>query len=246
MILRRIAEHVKAQNWTAVALDFVIVVTGVFIGIQVSNWNAARADDRRLEEQIAAFAVELDGNIEKIETYRAFAVGQIEAINELRAAFAAAPDADPAKIDALIFNTLRVLDLQPQLAAFEDLSASGGLRRLSGTPLRRTIARWESDLLYVRRLDRDALAHRDDIVLPWVAANLSLAALGDEDGEQTSLGLAPSRFQNDIMFLANSVELENMLALRFILEAQIVKYSAELEQSTRALKTELEQREARQ
>ena len=43
MILRRITAHVKAQNWTAVALDFVIVVVGVFIGIQVSNWNETRA-----------------------------------------------------------------------------------------------------------------------------------------------------------------------------------------------------------
>lgn len=32
MLLRRVIEHVKAQNWTAVALDFVIVVVGVFIG----------------------------------------------------------------------------------------------------------------------------------------------------------------------------------------------------------------------
>ncbi len=49
MILRRIAEHVKAQNWFAVALDFLIVVIGVFIGIQVSNWNAARAE--RVDER---------------------------------------------------------------------------------------------------------------------------------------------------------------------------------------------------
>ena len=45
MILRRITEHVKAQNWFAVGLDFLIVVVGVFIGIQVSNWNAARSDE---------------------------------------------------------------------------------------------------------------------------------------------------------------------------------------------------------
>lgn len=44
MLLRRVIEHVKAQNWTAVALDFVIVVVGVFIGIQVSNWNETRAE----------------------------------------------------------------------------------------------------------------------------------------------------------------------------------------------------------
>lgn len=42
MILSRVIEHVKHQNWTAIGIDFVIVVLGVFIGIQVSNWNAAR------------------------------------------------------------------------------------------------------------------------------------------------------------------------------------------------------------
>jgi len=48
MLLRRVIEHVKAQNWTAVGLDFVIVVVGVFIGIQVSNWNAQRAEADKL------------------------------------------------------------------------------------------------------------------------------------------------------------------------------------------------------
>lgn len=31
MILRRVMEHVRTQNWTAIAPDFVIVVVGVFI-----------------------------------------------------------------------------------------------------------------------------------------------------------------------------------------------------------------------
>ena len=38
MILRRITSHLKDQNWFAVCLDLSIVV-GVFIGIQVANWN---------------------------------------------------------------------------------------------------------------------------------------------------------------------------------------------------------------
>ena len=44
MLLRRITQHVKEQNWFAVFLDFLIVVVGVFIGLQVANWNEARAD----------------------------------------------------------------------------------------------------------------------------------------------------------------------------------------------------------
>ena len=34
MLLRRITKHIKEQNWFAVGIDFVIVVFGVFIGIQ--------------------------------------------------------------------------------------------------------------------------------------------------------------------------------------------------------------------
>lgn len=37
MLFRRISEHVKDQNWFAVAIDFFIVVFGVFIGMQVQN-----------------------------------------------------------------------------------------------------------------------------------------------------------------------------------------------------------------
>ncbi|GJL91348.1 hypothetical protein [Hyphococcus sp.] len=50
MLLRRITEHVKAQNWTAIALDFVIVVTGVYLGLQVQEWSVER-DRQRSEGQ---------------------------------------------------------------------------------------------------------------------------------------------------------------------------------------------------
>ncbi len=51
MLLRRFTRHVKEQNWFAVFLDFLIVVVGVFIGIQLGNWNTAQ-QDRRLERGI--------------------------------------------------------------------------------------------------------------------------------------------------------------------------------------------------
>ena len=53
MILRRVIEHVREQNWTAIAIDFVIVVAGVFVGIQVANWNEARRG-RTLEAEYIA------------------------------------------------------------------------------------------------------------------------------------------------------------------------------------------------
>lgn len=60
MLLRRVTEHVKSQNWIAVALDFIIVVVGVFIGIQVANWNEARVDRETGEAYLLLVADEIE------------------------------------------------------------------------------------------------------------------------------------------------------------------------------------------
>lgn len=43
MILRRLSQSLKQQNWTAIWIEFVLLVVGVFLGIQVANWNQERA-----------------------------------------------------------------------------------------------------------------------------------------------------------------------------------------------------------
>lgn len=62
MILRRLRTHVEAENWFAVAIDFAIVVIGVFIGIQVANWNEARAAERREQVLLVELREELINN----------------------------------------------------------------------------------------------------------------------------------------------------------------------------------------
>ena len=47
MVIRRIRDHVADHNWFAVAVDVGIVVAGVFLGNQVSNWNQDRLDRAR-------------------------------------------------------------------------------------------------------------------------------------------------------------------------------------------------------
>jgi len=44
MILRRMAEAIRGQNWSTVALEILIVVVGIFVGLQVNDWNQARID----------------------------------------------------------------------------------------------------------------------------------------------------------------------------------------------------------
>ena len=44
MLLRRFAKHLKTQDWTAITIEFGIVVLGVFVGLEVQNWNQSRIE----------------------------------------------------------------------------------------------------------------------------------------------------------------------------------------------------------
>lgn len=53
MILRRIAEAIRQRNWFTVLFEIMIVVLGVFLGLQANNWNEARADRNRSERHVS-------------------------------------------------------------------------------------------------------------------------------------------------------------------------------------------------
>jgi hypothetical protein len=50
MILRRLSQSLKEQNWTAIWIEFILLVAGVFLGIQVANWNEER--ERNQQSQV--------------------------------------------------------------------------------------------------------------------------------------------------------------------------------------------------
>ncbi|RIJ14751.1 DUF6090 family protein [Henriciella mobilis] len=71
MILQRLATSIRKQDWFTVLIETLIVVFGVFIGLQVNNWNGARQDRAAglyylssIGEDIASDAVQLEAHID--------------------------------------------------------------------------------------------------------------------------------------------------------------------------------------
>jgi len=151
MLLRRVIEHVKEQNWTAVALDFVIVVVGVFIGIQVSNWNDARAE----KAQEAAILLQLESEFSEI---REALLKQIQIrkvyVEDIASLVAGLEGSGPMPDDLAIKKALiavRSTGRRPaQSAAYLQLTANGELARLSNEELKQAL------IQYHARLERDA------------------------------------------------------------------------------------------
>ncbi len=64
MILRRFMQHVKEQNWFAVGLDVIVVIIGIFLGLQVQAWYEKREEIRQLSIATDRFDIELRQNLE--------------------------------------------------------------------------------------------------------------------------------------------------------------------------------------
>ena len=50
MLIRRISAALRSQDWATVTVEFVVVVAGIFVGLQVDSWNTQRTD--RIREQV--------------------------------------------------------------------------------------------------------------------------------------------------------------------------------------------------
>lgn len=77
------------QNWLAVGLDFFIVVLGVFIGIQLGNWNDARTSDAAYEAALERYRAEIAVNLETLKASQADTLARLQdvgrAIDQLSA-----------------------------------------------------------------------------------------------------------------------------------------------------------------
>lgn len=81
MLLRRVIEHVREQSWTAIAIDFVIVVIGVFVGIQVANWNEERVERQLVRGHLTEIAEDLRTYLELDEAIVGSAKLRIAAVD---------------------------------------------------------------------------------------------------------------------------------------------------------------------
>ncbi len=70
MILRRLSQSIKEQNWTAIVIEFILLVGGVFLGMQVSNWNAERVEHLRAIELFDRLTDDLESERNNVDYLR--------------------------------------------------------------------------------------------------------------------------------------------------------------------------------
>ncbi len=155
MIPRRVAEHAKAQNWFAVALDLFIVVIGVFIGIEVANWNQTRQDRQEERRYYGQLLVDLRGDLEtfSLAERRADAFDEAAQLVIDRLGGKDSPQASPGRMAVAIHKAGWIYIPYASRGTYNELVSTGNLRLLRNSQLKAEIANYYATFDLIRQWD---------------------------------------------------------------------------------------------
>ncbi|MFT5609734.1 MAG: hypothetical protein ACI9LU_000226 [Polaribacter sp.] len=155
MILRRLTKHVKDQNWFAVAVETLIVVLCVFLGLQVNNWNTentARVNERQLLSQ-------LQSDVEAAVSFKTVWFAEIQAHRKLLIEAVDVVQNKPdkqiisdAQCRAMWSSHLLFYPVAP-LGSLDEMLAKSSLYTSSGQALRPALLKYRDQLTVIMQLN---------------------------------------------------------------------------------------------
>lgn len=149
MVFRRIFEHLREQNWAAIGIEFVLLVLGVFLGLQAQEWaneRGARAEERALLASLRTEFIETRGELVRqadkhrdIEADVAYVIDALDSAGRSGAAHARVLDERLAW--ALVATTTQLSQ-----GELRGMLSSGRLTLIRDHALRTALADWDSVL----------------------------------------------------------------------------------------------------
>ena len=141
-------QHLKDQNWFAVGLDVIVVIVGIFLGMQVTEWNEER--NSRLQERIYLESIindlqqtipELERRIKFLKTY---SEGTEEAYRMLY--FGELTEDTRPKFLSHYFALYRFTGFQINISTLLELQSGGKLDLIKSPELRKSFTAFLSEV----------------------------------------------------------------------------------------------------
>jgi len=182
MILRRAVAGFRRHDWSAVAVELVVVVVGVFLGVQAANWN----EDREQDKKSAVFTQRLKDDL-RVEAWNyEIQIGYNRQVlaNAERAADALTGKA-PLPDEALLVAAYRATQFNGnsrRRATYDELTSTGEIGLIRDKDLR-TLAMDVYTQPQIEQIDRHGQeseyrkAFR--MALPWQLQRTLLDRCGD-------------------------------------------------------------------
>lgn len=173
MILRSIADAIRRQNWATVAIEFFIVVVGIFVGLQVDDWNQARNDQAIEQEYLGRLQTDTQWNIDNFR--------ELESVFESKAAFinslleSPATElllTEPKEFHQGLNHSLYIALPAIRKATFSELASSGRTSLLQDIELRGELSSFYSEYRLMQEILDEPVGDYKRLIYETIPGNV--------------------------------------------------------------------------
>ncbi|MDH3621787.1 MAG: hypothetical protein OER91_12900 [Gammaproteobacteria bacterium] len=148
MLLRNIALAFRRQDWATVVVEFLIVVAGIFVGLQADSWSAERSDRERERIILEQLHSDFTANAASVSQY---ADRHVKTAEELKFALdiltrGELANADAARFRNAFISMYQMPGINATMGAYETLIASGDLTLLTDQHLKARLAQLSANV----------------------------------------------------------------------------------------------------
>lgn len=170
MVIRRIRESAAEHNWFAVAVDLLIVVAGVFLGLQADNWNDARVQRQQTQSYRSRLIEDLRANESDLQQRRVY---YTEVRHHALAALTILENSSlPAGSDFLVdaYQATQIVPRTLTRFTYDEMIAAGAVDQLRDADLRRKVKNYYAGMATVEATLHATPPYREHLrtVMPYI------------------------------------------------------------------------------
>ena len=164
MILRKLSKAIRNQDWFVVVLEVLIVVFGVYIGLQVDDWNTQRQNQATEQQYLQYIEDDVSDIVEIFESRLAFLDRYDWVIENLMQAIEAEPSDQRAEDSATyVMQSVARVSLFINSPTYQDLVSTGRLTLIGDKSLRDAVVEYFNQMeRYELIIEKNYTAGLDD------------------------------------------------------------------------------------
>lgn len=235
MRLRRLMAHVRGGNWFAVALDLLVVVVGLFIGLQIDTWWEGRKEAQFESVYLIEIQEDFDANRSSLEEQIQRAEQVINDMITLHAqSLLPEPSLSIPELNARFSSINQMPTFAITTRAYDNLTGSGDLKLLRNRSLKNMLAEYYAKEQVTAVVQATHELELVQTFQPFIIENLDYAAVKRDLVDDFPLGERGDEAR--ILELLHTRQFQNIVVQKWVITTDLLdQFRGMLERTNKVL-----------
>lgn len=221
MILQRMASAIKRQDWFQVNIEVLIVVIGIFLGLQVQAWYEEQNDrvleQTYLENLLRDFSLNKDNlSVEMASTTKI--------LHDMESLISQTELVPPTLYASELNDLLRSIHIMPTFndsnPTYSNLTGSGELRLITDNPLKDAMANYYAGLNVLRTVQQTHEMELVETFQPYIIDNMEFRQITYNWLDDFKLPVTVN--DDEILKVINTRKFRNVIVQKWAIAADLL------------------------